>query len=215
MNQNVRMSLAIGVMVLSPFTARAQTGSVSVVAAATSHRLMEDPLAGVSALVALPLGSGGRSLRLQAEHVSGNAHRTGIACGGFILEPELCPEEPVVDDARMTTLAVGLGFPLLQRAGFTVGLTVDARLGNVSADTRGLDSGNRIGARKSLWGADVGLQGSWVPFARLPVALEGALALGGLRPPISEEVLDGYTPFNNGFIVRRARLGIAWRGARR
>ena len=214
MTRNPRLSLAIGILLLSPLAAGAQTGSISIVVAAPNHELMADPLGGGSALIALPLSEGGHSLRLQVEWLAGNAHRTGIPCAGLI-ELGTCPPEPLVDDARMTTVAIGLGFPLLRRARFDAGVTVDARLGNVSVDTRGRVSGDGLRARRFLWGGDVGLQGSWIPSERMPLALEAAIGAGGLRPAVREQVLDGYTPFEDGFTVRRARLGIAWRGPRR
>lgn len=218
MTMHVRTVLAavsIAFVTASPAPVMAQSGSISLVTAAADHRLMRDPLGGASALVTVPFGQGGRSVRLQFERLFGDATRTGVPCSGLI-EPGTCPPEPLADDARMATMAAGMGFPLMRRARFAAQVTTDVRLGRVSVDTRGLVSGDALAARKGLWGADIGLQGVWSPWARLPLALEAGVTVGRLMPLLREEVLDGYTPFNDGFNVSRLRLGLAWgRGAQR
>ncbi len=201
---------AIGFLTLSPTGAVAQVGRISAVVAAPRHDLMVDPLVGASALVALPIGEGRRVLRVQGERVVGDARRTGVPCSG-LAEPGTCSPEPVSDDARMTTVAFGLGFALLRGARLDAQLTADLRIGSIHADTRGLVSGRELSAGKSIWGGDLGLQASWSPWARMPLALEGGFTLGALRPMVREEIVDGYTPFNNGFAVRRLSVGAAWR----
>jgi hypothetical protein len=44
----------------------------------------------------------------------------------------------------------------------------------------------------------------------VPVALQIAGEIGGLMPITHDGVVDGYTPFERGFELRRGRLGIAW-----
>jgi hypothetical protein len=44
----------------------------------------------------------------------------------------------------------------------------------------------------------------------VPVALEIAGGVGGLMPLVQDVVADGYTPFEAGFDVRQARLGVVW-----
>jgi hypothetical protein len=41
--------------------------------------------------------------------------------------------------------------------------------------------------------------------------LEAGIGAGILTPIMKDEVLDGYTPFNESFGLTRARIGLVWR----
>jgi hypothetical protein len=91
-----------------------------------------------------------------------------------------------------------------------VALTADLTLASLRADTRGLSTGATLTASKMLWGALIGARVTWTPVTRVPVALEIAGGVGGLMPLVQDVVADGYTPFEAGFDVRQARLGVVW-----
>jgi hypothetical protein len=133
----------------------------------------------------------------------------GIPCGGFY-HPDICAVEPLRDEATLTTGMAGLGLGVLSSQRFAVALTADVRAGLVRADTRGLMSGQSISASKTIWGGDVGAEGTWMPWAHLPIAVEVSAAIGGLTPVSSDQILDAYTPFESSFTVKRLSVGVAW-----
>jgi hypothetical protein len=191
-----------------------QSAGVEAVSASSGHRLLSDGLFGAAARATFPLGGASRWLRLGVEHLSGEARRTGSPCSGLI-EPGTCQPEPLRDDARLTSLTGGLGVPLLVRSRLVVEVTGDLRLGWARADTKGLESDRRLSANKTVWGGEAGIDAAWSPSARLPLALQIGAAIGGLKGVIPEDVVDGYTPFNEAFSVTRLRVGLAWRRSAR
>jgi hypothetical protein len=197
-------------LLAAPRLVVAQGGGLSAVVAGADHALLGDPLVGAAAEVRIPLAGGRASARLGAEHVSGDSRRTGSPCAGLV-QPGTCEPEPLRDEARLTTVSGGLGLRLLGWRSLFVEATGDLRLGHVEADTRGLTSGGRLTASKTMWGGELGLEGAWSPSRRLPLALEVGVSTGGLTPLASEMVADGYTPFESSFGVRRLRVGLAWR----
>jgi hypothetical protein len=84
-------------------------------------------------------------------------------------------------------------------------------LASVRVETRGLTSGTLLPAEKMLWGPLLGAEASWKPVGTMPIAISFGGAIGGLIPVSQEQVLDGYTPFEGGFGLRRLTIGVAWR----
>ena len=205
---------AIAALIALPRLASAQGGGISAVSVSANHRLMGDGLLGGAAHARFPFGDGRRSVRLSAERLTGDAHRTGVPCSGLIM-PGTCSPEPLRDDARLNSVSGGLGLQVLALPRLVVEVAGDLRLGWISANTRGLESGRSLSTDKSLWGGDVGIDVAWSPRARLPLALEVGIAAGRLMPLPRENVLDGYTPFNDGFRLTRLRVGLAWRPSTR
>jgi hypothetical protein len=80
----------------------------------------------------------------------------------------------------------------------------------VRADTRGETSGGRLYASKTLWGGALGARAAWTPVMRVPLALELGVGIGTLSPIREDDVVDGYTPFESDFHVRRAQVGVTW-----
>jgi hypothetical protein len=58
----------------------------------------------------------------------------------------------------------------------------------------------------------VGALATVAPVRRWPVALEVGGSIGGSMPLIPSTIVDGYTPLDDGLTIRRASLGLAWRG---
>ena len=203
-----RFPAAVAALLSLPDTSAAQGASVSAVSVSTNHSLLEDRLFGAAARLNVPLLGGHLSARLGAERLSGDSRRTGAPCAGLI-RPGTCAPEPLRDDARLTSVAGGLALRVLSSQRFALEVAGDLRLGRVRADTRGLTSGGTLTAGKTLWGGDVGVEGSWSPWTHVPLALEVGATAGGLWPVT--HVADGYTPFEIGFDVSRLRVGLAWR----
>ncbi len=217
MTFSLRIPLAAAIAaVLSALsgTAGAQSGAVSAVAVAADHRLLGNRLYGGAARINIPLGGGHASVRLGAERVSGNSRRTGVACAGLVM-PGTCAPEPLRDDASLNTATGGLGYRALVWERFAVDVGADVRVGRVQADTRGLMSERTLSSSKTLRGFELGIDGSWFPWARLPLALEVGGSVGELTPVVSEQLIDGYTPFEGGFGLTRVRVGVEWRARSR
>lgn len=200
----------VAVSLALPTAGLAQGGGVGTVVLDADHPLLGERLVGATARVIVPFAGTRLSLRLGAERLSGNAGRTGVPCSGLI-DPERCPPEPLRDDARLTTVAGGLGVRVLSWRGVAMDLVGDLRIGKVRADTRGLSSGTSLSASKALRGGEIGVEGIWSPWAPLPLVLEAGIAASRLGPVMREDVVDGYTPFEDGFGAARLRLGVAWR----
>jgi len=200
----------ITVLLALPRPVIAQGAGINAVALAASHRLLGDPLTGGAAFLEFPRGGGRVTVRLGGELLRGSSRRTGSLCVGLV-PPGGCTDEPLRDDAWLATFAGGLGARVLSRDRFAVKLTGDFRLGVVESDTHGLTSGGRLSADETLWGADVGIEGAWSPWATKPLALVAGVSVGGLLPVMLDAVSDGYTPFNTPFHFTRVGVGVAWR----
>jgi hypothetical protein len=196
-----------------PTVAAAQTWGASGIVAGTSHYLLADVLTGFGLRARGPIGNRVVSIRLGFEHVSGTSHRFGVPCSGLI-PPGSCPPEPLRDEGRLTSLAAGVALPLITARRFDLETLASLRVGRAHSRTLTRTSGEVLSAAKLLWGAEWGLDGTWAPWARVPVAVELSLSLGGLLPVMAEQVADGYTPFNQGFAMGRLALGVVWRRPR-
>ena len=192
----------------SAFAQRARANA-SAERAVANHNLIGSPLYGASFGVDFPLSSG-LVVRLGGERVSGNASRTGVACGGWVLRPELCPTESLVDDATLTTASAGLAFWTETRGRLVLNLSGDLRAGAIQSTTRGSTTGNAIGADAALVGVDLGAEVHWLPLARVPVALDLGATIGVLKPLVPQAT-DSYLPFDEAFRVSRLRIGLSWR----
>jgi len=185
--------------------------AVSAVALDAHHYLLGAPLTGGA--VALRGGpAGGRfTYRVGGEWLRGHNERTGIPCGGFI-QPGTCAPERVRDESRLSGANAGAAVRMLGGERAALALTGDLTVASIHAETRGLTSGRSIDATKVLWGMRVGAEGWWAPWPRTPLALELGAAAGKLTPFAADQVLDGYTPFNDGFSFTRLWVGLTWRG---
>ena len=204
---------ALAAWFVGPVAALAQGASVSAVVLSARHPLIGDPLTGAAISVSLPRRDERLTLRLEADRLRGRANRIGIACAGFIW-PGSCPTEQLRDEVRLTSASGGAAFRVLHRRRTLLALTADLTLASVRAETHGLTSGGNLDASKVLWGGRIGAIAAWTPAARVPIALEIEGGIGRLMPIVREDVVDGYTPFNRGFDVRRFRVGVAWRPSR-
>jgi hypothetical protein len=165
MPSRLRALIALSAILILPARsafAQSLRASASADLAVANHNLIGSPLYGASLRMDKAL-TDGVALRFGAERVSGSASRSGVACGGFVLRPELCPTEVLVDDATLTTGGAGLAFWTETREGLVLNLTGDLRAGVVQSTTQGSTTGNAIDADKVLAGIDVGAEASWMP----------------------------------------------------
>ncbi len=193
-----------------PAAAAAQDISLNAAAIGTDHELLSGRLVGAAARLRFPIHDGPVSIRLGVERLAGNFRRTGVPCAGLV-EPGTCQPEPTRDDARFAAGSAGVGVRVIEWRRVAIDLTGDLSFANIDVDTRGLASGRMLSATKDLWEGDVGIEGAWSPWKRLPFALQAGFAAGHLWPVVSDAAPDAYTPFERGFELIRLRFGFAWR----
>lgn len=204
-----RLRAAVLLLCGAPTAVLAQSVSVDASVIGTDHELLSSHLTGVAGRVSLPFRSGPVSIRLGAERLTGSSRRIGAPCAGLVV-PGTCQPEPMRDDARFTAATVGIGVRMINRHRITIDVIGDASFVNVQVDSRGLTSGGTISAGKELWDGDIGVEGTWLPWPQLPLALDIGVAAGRLNGVVSNIVADGYEPFEAGFDVIRLRVGLTW-----
>lgn len=205
-----RLVTALVALAVGPAGALAQGASISAVVISAGHWLLGNPLTGAAVSVSVPRRDERLTLRYEAARLRGSAERIGIACAGFI-RPGTCPSEPLRDESRLASASGGAVLRILRRRHAMIDFTADLGLASLRAETRGRTSDGVLTAKKALWAGQIGANAAWTPAARVPIALEIEGGIGGLLPIVRVDVEDGYTPFERGIVVRRFRVGVAWR----
>lgn len=208
MNATIAHCLAVTVFAVAAVgVASAQSVTVSGTSAAAQHPLLGESLVGAS--IAVRTRQAPTTFQFEVSHARARSGRIGAPCAGLI-QPGTCPPEPLRDDARLLSVGGGAALRVLRAQRVSVSLTGDLSLASVRADTRGETSGGRLSASKTLWGAALGARAAWTPMMRVPLALELGVGIGTLSPVSEDDVVDGYTPFENHFRICRAQLGVTW-----
>ena len=184
----------------------AQSAGIGVVRLASSHELVHQ-ITGVELRVGGSVVGSPIALRLGFGRLSGDHDRTGSTCSGLV-EPGMCPPEPLRDETHFTRGRGELAVALLQSGRSSLGLVGGLVVGRLGSDTEGLTSGKRISADKTVWGADIGGEGRWFFSSVVPVGLEAAFSIGRLNPARNSGIADGYTPFERSFGFTRLRVGV-------
>jgi hypothetical protein len=123
----------------------------------------------------------------------------------------MCPVQTIHDDADYSAFSTGLVLPLFRRDAFELGATLTGILAKASVFSRGETTGQTLSADKVMFGATIGVAGSWRPIRSLPASLDAGVAIGGLHPAIVDNVADGYTPFDDDFRITTFRVGLSVR----
>ena len=148
---------------------------------------------------------------LSAEYLMGHDHRTGIACGGFS-PAERCPRSRYATARAPSCSPSASGHPLIRRDRGALELVGAVRGGDIRSRTHGLETGDEISARKSMLGAEGGLDAMVVPFARWPVALTAGGRFGALSG-FGGGIADVDEPFG-AMHVTSVQMGVRWLGRR-
>jgi hypothetical protein len=183
----------------------AQSIGVSLVRLDTDHSLVHD-LTGVELRVGSPNVATRLGIRFGFGRLTGDQERVGSTCSGLV-EPGMCPPEPLHDETRFTRGRGELSVALLRHGRSSLDLVAGLDVGHIRTDTYGRTSGARIAADKTIWGPDIGGEARWIPSSTLPVGLEASFAVGGYHAAGNTVILDGYTPFERSFSVKRVRVG--------
>jgi hypothetical protein len=188
---------------------------VAAVRAWSPHRLLADPVGGV---VTVSRRWGDKlALRFGYEWIESERGRIGTPCVGLV-EPGTCPPEPMRMRGRSQVFTFGAAARLVRWSRARLDFAQNVRLGDLSAHEQGLESGRIRSAGEGVLGLDLGLEASVAPRAAWPLALHAAARYGNLVPQSPAQVIDGYSPFTDGFGLTRIELGMelrwGWRAGR-
>jgi len=194
---------ALAIAVAPPLAA--QSIGVSVLRLDTDHWLVHD-LTGVELRIGTPTVGNRLGIRFGLGRLTGDQERTGSTCSGLV-EPGMCPPEPLHDETRFTRGRGELSFALLQHGRSSLGVVAGLDVGHIRTDTHGLTSGAHVTADKNLWGPDIGAEARWFFSSAVPIGVEASFAIGGYNPATNTAIADGYAPFERSFSVKRLRAG--------
>ena len=189
-------------------SAAGQSLMLQGIAAHSDHELFGS-VGGLGVAAGARLGRGDAFLRFQLSRITGTERRTGIACAGLIW-PGTCFEEPLSDHAGMTTGGLTVSLPVARRGAVKLAFITGISLTDASSLTRGLSSGQQLGASKVMGGIEGGLETAISPRASLPFSIVVGGSLSRLSPMRRDDVVDGYTPLEYSSTLSRLWLGIAW-----
>jgi hypothetical protein len=108
----------------------------------------------------------------------------------------------------MQSMIVGLRVPLIWAKRASLSLAGD--LGAVRIASRTLDATDvkRLSAWRFMYRREFGLEGRVRPRAAKPWSINAGYAIGSVQPVVQSGIVDGYTPFDQPLLTRRAWLGI-------
>jgi hypothetical protein len=184
----------------------AQELRVGALQAWPDHDLLGSPR-GLSVAVGTPL-LGRVGVRLGFESYGEEFQSLGSTCVGLINPDGDCAEERRREHARMraAVLATPLSLPSIGK--LELRLVPGLRTVWVKSDRVGISSGRTLKAEKRMNGYEIGLEAG-VPVPRLPLQIHVGGHVGTLQPYRDETVVDGYSPFEQGFGFRRLQIGIS------
>jgi hypothetical protein len=205
-----RTLLLAAVLATIPGIAASQPIELGVASVAARHQLLGEHLTGGTARVRLPWNAERRAVYFAFEHLTGSARRVGPTCGGFVPPADPCLQpQPLRDDARLWTGGAALAFRALTRSRVAVDVAPGIRGGYIRQVTRGETTGETLSAAKPLMGVDLGVDLTWAPLERVPLAIGAGVSVGALMNATMAVVEDGYEPFG-GFTLARFRVGASW-----
>lgn len=183
---------------------RAQLVQASAVQGWTDHELLRDPR-GLD--VRASLGGGRVRLELGWARLGSSGRGTGVACAGLI-DPTRCPEEPLAREARLTAVTLAAPIELLRGGRWSLAVVPEAGLARARGDVRGQTTGNHLESAERLVVLGGGALVRFRPLPLVPLQLHAGAHAQRLRPLQREQVVDGYTPFADGFGLRRLEVGV-------
>ena len=183
----------------------AQSIGVSLLRLDTDHSLVSD-LTGFEFRVGSPTVGARLGIRFGVGRLWGSQERVGSTCSGLV-QPGSCPPEPLHDETRFTRGRGELSVALLRHHRSAVDLVAGLEVGHIQTETDGRTSGAHVTADKTVWGPDIGAELRWIPSSTVPLGLEASLAVGKYLPAGNTVIVDGYTPFQRSFGVKRLRVG--------
>jgi hypothetical protein len=195
--------------VLLAAPASGQGWSLGGVRLSTDHPTLGEVTGGTIGLRA-PRAS--HVFRLDLGRLQRREERIGSACVGLAFPGE-CQPEPLTEEVFLWLADAGFGGRLFGDERLSAQFTVDVQLALAQVSAREHESGRHRAASKPLLGGAAGLQLGWRPSRRVPLVIEVGITSGGMVPVLYDGIVDGYTPFEDGFGGRQLRLGLGWRSA--
>ena len=196
--------VVVAVLVVSQH-AKAQEARLNFVQARTNHSLL-GTLRGGSIELSVPLVPR-IGLRLGYEVQRHEYHDLASTCSGLIPPNVDCGPEPSDERAAMDEITLGVPVTLVTLHRMALEVTPALSLTSVEHTRRGLDSGGRLSADKSMWAAEVGVAVIVAPVSSWPIRVHVGWQRAVLRPMEQELVVDGYTPFEGSIGTTRWEVG--------
>jgi hypothetical protein len=193
-------------------TVVAQRAAVMAVFGGTSHDLLDSPF-GPAFSLATPLGRR-VELSLMVSRLDGSSDGTGVVCGGLI-NPDRCPSEPFTQKGRLSLVGIGADVHLATTRMATLSFQPQFVWGRARSETNGKTTGNSLFSDRAQLGFTGGLELRAFPAPRRPLGLVVGGTVGRLGPAQSDQIVDGYTPFNDWYGVHTLYAGLAWEARRR
>jgi len=202
---------AILVLVVAAAEARAQTVGANAVVLVSSHEPLGSPLIGGEFFVRTRGADSTFSLSISGARMRGEADRFGVPCAGLVPPTADCAARPLRDEGRVIAGSIGAGYPVFRHQRIRFSIIGDLTLAHFQVETRPKAGGDALVAEEMMIGAYMGGEAAWQPSSRAPLAIEASAAIGAFSPVASDQVVDGYTPFESGLGGWRMRVGLSWR----
>lgn len=148
------------------------------------------------------------AVRLGFESYGDDFQSLGSTCVGLIPPNVDCSGEPRREQARMRAVALATPLSLVSIERLHLSLVPGLRTAWIESDQVGTESGRRRGAEKVMYGFEIGAE-AVVPVSRLPFQFHLSGHVGVLHPYRDETLIDGYSPFEQGFGFGRLQIGLS------
>ncbi len=191
---------------------QSQELSLSATTASLTDNLVDGRMTGGALSIAFPSPSGVWTYRLGFERAQRTRDAFGTPCFQDFF-PSECDPEPLRDRARLQTAMIGVGARVINSGRVHVILTMDGGVGQVSSDIRGQTSNISLAASIARPAGEVGVELRYRPAPRVPLSIRARGAFGVVLGS-SDNVVDGYSPFDESITLSRMSLGVSWDFAR-
>jgi hypothetical protein len=202
------VACATALHLLSASTSAAQRISISDVFANTSQDLLKSPT-GPMLTLTTPIARH-VDLSLTVSRLQGTEHGNAVVCGGLI-NPDRCPVEPFAQTGRLSVVGIGADWRLVTTRAVEVSLKPQFLWGRARSETLGGLTGNRLFSDEGQLGFSGGLELRAFPVQRFPVGVVAGGAVGRLGPTHLDNLIDGYSPFNQWFTATTLYVGGVFR----
>ena len=147
-------------------------------------------------------------VRLGFESYGDDFQSLGSTCVGLIPPNVDCSGELRSEQARMRAVALATPLSLVSIERLQLSLVPGLRTAWIKSDQVGTQSGRTRNAEKAMYGYEIGAE-AIVPVSRLPLQFHLSGHVGALHPYRDEALIDGYSPFEQGFGFSRLQVGLS------
>lgn len=194
---------ALAILAVTGPVANAQHFWIAASQVRSSHDLIPSPH-GLGAGLTFPI-SPRLAVRVGYHRLNDQNTRVGAVCGGFILNPSECVEEPINDSGTLNGFVVSAVGTVARRGRVSFALLPSLSLLSARAVLRGQESGRSLSASNVMLAIGGGAELSIVPRPSWPVAFHLGAQLAAVNN-VAPSGLDAWAPFDAGFRTARVEL---------